>query len=450
MRVRGSAPSGVGRWFDAFVGLTGLRLVPAPSPDEVTSARAFAATRIRALLPGTCLAAMGAMAAWSVVDAVLGFDDALGSAYFHLRVGIFALFTACWVALRFAAVARHPMLVAALLPIGAVAIVSASLGALGPDAPYFHSTYWLAFTTLPVLVPLGTRAILCMGVALVHAGGIIIVRPDVLAHPVVGVVISTVLGLGVLAWVLGHFLYLLLLNLFVARERLASDAATLERVVAERTAELRALSARLDRLREDERRLMAQEIHDALGQELTVVRYRVALAQVRADADALSAVAALDELDAMLERTGRTLRRILGHLRPVAVQELGLAGAIEQLVREVAQRIGFRAKLDIAPIAARDDVATMLFRATQEALTNVVKHADATTIEVTLANDTQLRLCIADDGRGLPDGPTRAGGLGLVGIRMRAEACGGSASWGRGVIGGTRIEVLAPLGSEAA
>jgi signal transduction histidine kinase len=212
------------------------------------------------------------------------------------------------------------------------------------------------------------------------------------------------------------------------RERLLRSAEE-ARVAAESAAgQLRALAARLDAVREEERRLMAREIHDQVGQALTALKLELASLRSRLPAGTDGEVGARAEaMDRLLDETLDTTRRLSTELRPPILDDLGLGAAIEWQVRDFEARTGVRATTEVPAerIGAREGLA--LFRIVQEALTNVVRHAGARSVRVRLAiGPDALVLTIADDGRGITTlEQARPTALGLVGMRERALVLGG-------------------------
>lgn len=141
------------------------------------------------------------------------------------------------------------------------------------------------------------------------------------------------------------------------------------------------------------------------------------------------------------------MRRILGALRPRVLDELGLVPGLEWLVQDVSRRTGLTITLDVDPpaLSLGGDAATTVFRIVQEALTNVVRHANASRAEVLIhLAGSRLVLEVKDDGVGISDLAQRSAGFGMVGIRERVDTVGGDASWSTVVTGGTLLRVTAP------
>jgi signal transduction histidine kinase len=203
-----------------------------------------------------------------------------------------------------------------------------------------------------------------------------------------------------------------------------------------------------DRLRhslqaaESERRRWARELHDETLQALGGLNVLLKSAGRSSDPEVLRAAIA----DAA-EHVGReieNLRAIITELRPAALDELGLGPALATLVNRVAAASGLEidAAIDIDQRLG-DEQETVAYRVVQEALSNVVKHAQATRVSLAVAAaDGELRINIADDGRGFdPGSPT--GGFGLVGMRERIDLAGGRLAIERGDPG-TRVDVVLP------
>jgi signal transduction histidine kinase len=215
--------------------------------------------------------------------------------------------------------------------------------------------------------------------------------------------------------------------------------------------ELRRLSANLVDAREEERRRIARELHDELGQRLTALKMELsALASpTRRSARDRRVGAMLD----MVDETVASVRRIATELRPLMLDDLGLNAAIEWLAAGWARRMGVGVSLrlaeDIPPVG--DAAAIAVYRMVQEALTNVARHARATEVRVETRYDgDQFVLSVEDNGRGFPERSMyREGSHGLMGIRERAFMLGGSLELGNSPHGGGRVTVRLPLQTRA-
>jgi PAS domain S-box-containing protein len=212
--------------------------------------------------------------------------------------------------------------------------------------------------------------------------------------------------------------------------------------------QLRALASRLQRVREEERTVIAREIHDELGQALTGLRLDVSWMKHRLprDHDAVAQCASIVE---RIDQTLTAVRRIATALRPSVLDQLGLAAALEWQGQDFARRTGIVVNCDLCAddIPIPDDLGSSAFRILQESLTNVARHASATRVAIRLRlSPERLSLEIADNGVGIPPGrPQGTGSLGLIGMRERALACGGVLDIVRPDGGGTVIALRVPL-----
>lgn len=192
---------------------------------------------------------------------------------------------------------------------------------------------------------------------------------------------------------------------------------------------LRDLARREHDVREQERKLVAREIHDELGQALTALRLDLSWLMRRLPAKPAGLVAKAQAMVGVVDQTIDAVRRIATQLRPPILDDLGLVAAIEWQAGEMAARTGIQCALDLPAEVRLDEArATSVFRIFQEALTNVVRHAGASSVRVVLrATSDQLVLEIKDDGRGIaPAEQSDQRALGLLGMRERAQAAGGA------------------------
>lgn len=195
---------------------------------------------------------------------------------------------------------------------------------------------------------------------------------------------------------------------------------------------MRRLAMRLQTAREEERRTLARELHDELGQTLTAIKLELARAVSSFRRDRLSprSVDRLQSLIGLTEIGISTVKRIATDLRPATLDHLGLAEAIRWEAATFRARTGLRCRVtadnDPTPLVAEQE--TILFRIFQESLTNVVRHAQASAVEVKLTQGGGVfELKISDNGRGISEAQAvdpRA--LGLLGMRERAALAGGA------------------------
>jgi PAS domain S-box-containing protein len=219
-----------------------------------------------------------------------------------------------------------------------------------------------------------------------------------------------------------------------------------EQLRASRTA-LRSLATRQQDIREDERTRIAREIHDSLGQALTALKLQLAAAQDAAATEAPPLSARLAETAAMVDDLVKSVRRIATELRPPILDQLGLPAAVEWLAQDFSRRTGLRCQTAILPTdgAISSELATALFRIVQEALTNVLRHAGATRVDIELGVKSGcVMLEINDDGNGITEAGMGPGSLGILGMRERAAALGGVLEVAPRSTGGTRVAAWFP------
>jgi signal transduction histidine kinase len=198
--------------------------------------------------------------------------------------------------------------------------------------------------------------------------------------------------------------------------------------------QLRALAARMQTAREEERKRVAREIHDELGQALTAIKMDLTalLPEVPADTASASSLQRQQTVLRLLDEAIQSVRRIATDLRPGVLDDLGLVAAVEWAVEEFQARTGIETFVDLPDedLALEPDCATALFRILQEALTNVARHASATRVTVRLAKEAgDLSFEVRDNGRGIREEQFAAGkSLGVLGMRERAILLGGEFS----------------------
>ena len=204
---------------------------------------------------------------------------------------------------------------------------------------------------------------------------------------------------------------------------------------------------RLNHVEEEERRRIARELHDDLQQRLGVIAMEQQQAARALPQPAPASAAALERAQSMTTASIDSLRRIVRSLRPQALDELGLAAALETLLREWGEQTGLQAECEVlggegADAALPLATASALYRVTQEALANVSKHAQASFVHVVLdlSRSGHATLQVSDDGRGLPY-MTLPGqyAFGIRGMRERLQALGGELEVDLAPGGGTRV-----------
>ena len=210
------------------------------------------------------------------------------------------------------------------------------------------------------------------------------------------------------------------------------------------TADLQRSRERLVTTREEERRRLRRDLHDGLGPRLAAQTLKIGSARFLYPRDPAAADALLSELEADMESAISDIRRLVYDLRPPALDELGLVAAIHEAATQYTTN-GLRVNIDapesLPPLPAAVEVAA--YRITQEALTNVVRHAEARNCKVRLSLGGGLELEIIDDGVGLPE--DRRTGVGLTSMRERTAELGGTCVVEPFAAGGTRVLARLPL-----
>jgi signal transduction histidine kinase len=232
-----------------------------------------------------------------------------------------------------------------------------------------------------------------------------------------------------------------ILKIFATRAGVELERLRAERALRESMAEneemvrrLRALTARIESVREEERIHIAREIHDELGQQLTAMRFDLAdlMSRIRQAHSRSEPLAPLLErftgLTGLVDSTIRDVRRIATELRPSVLDTFGPIAAIEWLVEDFQKRTRIRCVYEgIEDLSASRELSTALFRICQEALTNVARHAGATEVRIRVTADGEwLSLEVSDNGRGVSEETlARTSSLGVLGMRERARIAGG-------------------------
>ena len=246
----------------------------------------------------------------------------------------------------------------------------------------------------------------------------------------------------------------LMLAAFSIRQtlKLEREAAERYKEIVDARAELKQLSARLVQAHEEERRSISRELHDEVGQSLSGVLVEMANLSTRIrshDLDAVSSKA--DEIKGLVENSIRVVRNMALLLRPSMLDDLGLVPALEWQAREISKRTGLWVKV------AADDVSedlpeehkTCVYRIVQEALHNIVQHAEAHQVKLTVIQESRcLVLELEDDGKGFD--ARREKGMGLLGIQERVSHLGGTFAVESHPGHGTRLRVALPLVIEKA
>ncbi len=215
------------------------------------------------------------------------------------------------------------------------------------------------------------------------------------------------------------------------------------------TARLQTLTAQVQAIHEEEKSILAREIHDELSQALTALKMDISLLPDRAAKNRKLFLEKLHSMSGLIDRTLERVREIVTELRPVVLDKFGLVAAIEWQVSEFQDRakIKCEARLPSTEIPLSNEVSTAVFRILQEALTNVARHARATEVVVNLTNEgEQLVLSVSDNGIGI-DKKTIDGykSVGLLGMHERALSFGGTTEVMRLPERGTMVRVRVPI-----
>lgn len=196
------------------------------------------------------------------------------------------------------------------------------------------------------------------------------------------------------------------------------------------TKDFRALASRLQSVREEERSRIARDIHDDLGQSMTALKMKTIWLKKHLHTETMDeSLAGIVEMEQMIAQIIQSVHDISWALRPGVLDTLGLAAAIEWLGKDFQRRAGIRCHLNLRakPVLLNNDHATQIFRICQELLNNVIRHARASHVDLTLKFDKSGRLLLAvkDDGIGIGDTKPGSQSLGLLGIRERVNELGG-------------------------
>jgi PAS domain S-box-containing protein len=241
-----------------------------------------------------------------------------------------------------------------------------------------------------------------------------------------------------------------LLSMAVVRD--VTERRQAQRALSASRQQLRALAAQNEAARETERKHVAREVHDELGQLLTGMRMELSLLEMRfGPVDPLIG-AKVKDMKLLVDQAIQGVRNVAISLRPAAL-DMGLVPAIEWLCADITRRTGMvcQLRLGAGAIALSDERAVVVFRIVQESLTNASRYAGGKRVEIDLSCDDDLmRLEIRDDGRGF-DLATQAKrhSFGLLGMHERALALGGQLNIASAPGAGTAISVRIPLQNPA-
>jgi two-component system sensor histidine kinase UhpB len=236
--------------------------------------------------------------------------------------------------------------------------------------------------------------------------------------------------------------------------------AVQEKVAAERKArdaelkleERRELARIVDQRLEEERRAIAHELHDEFGQSVTAIRALAQAIAVQAGPRDATTRETAELISGEAARLYDNMHGLIPRLTPLALDTLGLAGTLENLVRDwqrrfpaVALKLRHEIPSDLGP-----SVALAIYRVVQEGLINALRHAQPTHVEVAVSGDeARIAVSVRDNGVGLPADWARAGHFGLRGLAERVAQLGGTFSVANGAAGGVELDATIPLGVAA-
>jgi signal transduction histidine kinase len=246
----------------------------------------------------------------------------------------------------------------------------------------------------------------------------------------------------------GTLIIALLVAVMASRQvnRLQGEVERQRRSERQNREDLERLSARLVDVQEQERRTLARELHDEVGQALTAVKMDIGVA-LRGEVDRRTRNA-LEEARDLGETILRSVRDMSQLLHPSALDDFGLPATLTVYLRHFSHRTGIRAQLaETMDTRLAPAIELCVYRIVQEALNNVAQHSSASSCTVSLnAGNDMLRLVVEDNGCGPGGGRFAHGrGLGLIGMRERAQALGGTFAIGEREGGGTFLAVTLPL-----
>lgn len=407
-----------------------LRWTDRPAADQEAFARYAVRTTVRFAWVA-CLALLCALPVYYLVDlVVLGPGPAL-LASARWRLGIGALLACGAVGSRWMhATGRYRGAYPLGIAGGTVmcAIIGSSTSPVAPLGSVTTSAYLLLpLFSVPAIAGLQVRVFAVVCPTLGVLGGFLWSNPAHRADPHFGYFLAVMAFGGLMALVMGHALSHVVRNGFLLSRELEGLARSLEARVRDRTRALQDLFDQLDRAKEQERLRIARDMHDELGQFLSASA--LALDEARARPGTEASVEALGRARATLDQAIVAVRGMLSSLRPRALEESGIVGAFDLLLDQHERRTGTECvwSLELDPAALSSAQAETVFRVLQECLHNAARHAGARRIDVVLAAAPEaFVLEVRDDGVGFSPAERRPGSFGLLGMRERAEALGGT------------------------
>jgi PAS domain S-box-containing protein len=236
----------------------------------------------------------------------------------------------------------------------------------------------------------------------------------------------------------------LVINSDITERKQAEESLVLQKE------QLRALAERLQWVREEDRKTVARDLHDQIGQILTAIKMDLSWISRHLPESESEVLARLKESSELINDGVKAVRTICSGLRPGVLDDLGLAAAIEWQASEFASRNGVQCQVSVPTVDLHLDGerATATFRIFQECLTNVIRHAQAKSVRVALTQENgNIMLVVEDDGIGFfeSDLSRSLGSLGLLGMKERAQFCGGDVQISSSPGNGTTVAVRVPV-----
>lgn len=428
------------------------------TPTDEAAFEAYA-TELAAQLAPVALAIMAACTlAWWPLDAWVLPAGAERAAFAQLRTTMVGVEVVGLASFLLGPVRRHGRIAGVVIYAALLAAVGSALGPLGAGG-----LTWLADAFLGIvpaaLIPVALAGRIAMTTALGASlvGAFLVTAP---AQTPAGGQVSFAIFAILFTILVGEILLRVLRRAFFqqraldqANGELASLSTSLAQRVAEQTRALRALAGHLDRALESERRRIARDLHDDLGQLLTAIRYTHARLDARLPDRSEEVDELLADLGGLIDGTSNSVRGFLTELRPRVLDDYGLPAAAEWLAERLrAAGVSCTLTVDRAFPGARyleapdpqglsldPEKALALFRALQEATTNALKHGQARHLELALGVEGgYFAVTIQDDGVGF-DPTAETAGFGLLGLRERIGAAGGELTIDSAHGAGTRI-----------
>lgn len=416
-----------------------LHAVAVDHPEDEAAFDDFAAGIIRQLGLLAASVLLAAILAWWPLDRWLlpGADDLLAFTRMRTHAGGAVLLSLGVLTFTPPRTRGFAALAVALYALVLFTFTEA-LGTTGGDPGGADPLTWLAdvwigvvpLAVLPLRTPHRVAAVLTVTGAMV--AGFFVAHPSNLQLPGAGAQVSFATFAALFTLAAGEGSYRLTRRAFFERRALDRARGALEDLtrtlsdqVADRTRALQQLTQHLDEAQEAERRRLAHDLHDDLGQQLTAMRYAlVRLGGRLAHDDATSGM--VQDLEALLDGTTRATRGVVTRLRPRILDDLGLVPALEWFCEDLADRTQVACAFEADEPEGLSPAAQLaLFRVAQEATTNALRHGAPGSLAVRLRVEGGLvRLTVRDDGRGFTPG-TQVAGFGLLGLTERLRALGG-------------------------